>query len=517
MSMLLNGPNTYTESFLGEIPYTPPEGLIRAHVNDGKYDVYSLGIIIIQIVAGYTGYSRFCEMDVTQFIELVNTNWRKCINATTSPCPSAEWDQVDACIRLAIKCVDQERDNRPTAEEIVHILKENEKLLPVEYWAPFVMGKEEASCINLMKQFGDMDMHGDHETDTQTTSTLDHMSLQYLKDITNNFCNERILGRGGFGVVYKGVLGNGKMVAVKKLAQSMSNSLEQFENEINLLMKLKHPNIVQLVGYCYETQHLRNYHEGKFIFAWNTECLLCLEFLPKGSLDKYISGMPFNSSCFSTFHLTLTSIILFTNTSSGLDWPTRHQIIEGISYGLQYLHEQPEGPIIHLDLKPANILIDVNMIPKITDFGLSRMFDKKTIHTAITSGTLGYMPPEYVRGIITPMSDIFSLGVIIMEVITGHRDYPYDIRESSMEFIELELQKWRNVMQKEPVYTSLEIYCQQITRCIQIGLICVNPERTKRPTAKKIIDMLQGLESMDWYISNELSIQPQHPGGAAVI
>ena len=126
------------------------------------------------------------------------------------------------------------------------------------------------------------------------------------------------------------------------------------------------------------------------------------------------------------------------------------------------------------------------------------------------------MPPEYLRGIITPMSDIFSLGVIIMEVITGHRDYPYDIRTSSKEFIELELKKWRDVLQIEPGYTSLEIDCQQITRCIQIGLICVNPERTKRPAMKKVIDMLQGLESVDWYISNELSSRPQHPGGAAV-
>uniref|UniRef100_A0A453MJ46 Protein kinase domain-containing protein n=1 Tax=Aegilops tauschii subsp. strangulata TaxID=200361 RepID=A0A453MJ46_AEGTS len=319
-------------------------------------------------------------------------------------------------------------------------------------------------------------------THNETESTLDPMSLQHLKDITNNFSNERILGRGGFGVVYKGVLGNGKMVAVKKLVQSMPSSQQQFENEVNLLMKLKHPNIVRLVGYCYETQHLRGHHEGKIVFAWNTECLLCLEFLLKGSLDKYIS-----------------------DASSGLDWPTRLKIIEGIFYGLQYLHEQSDGPIIHLDLKPANVLLDKNMIPKLTDFGLSRLFDQKqTIHTAINSGTLGYMPPEYLRGIITPMSDIFALGVTIMEVITGHREYPYDIRTSSTEFIEHELQKWRNVLQKQQGYTSLEIDCQQITRCIQIGLICVNPERTKRPTMKKIIDMLQGSKSMDWYISNEV-------------
>ncbi|KAM3318445.1 hypothetical protein ACQJBY_035918 [Aegilops geniculata] len=353
--------------------------------------------------------------------------------------------------------------------------------------------EEQPSYTNLVEHFGRM--HGDNETDMQAGSTLDYMPLQHLSNITEQFSNERILGRGGFGMVYKGELEDGKIVAVKKFIQSVSSSQKQFENEVKLLMKLKHPNIVRLLGYCYETQHLHKFYEGKIVFASSTECLLCLEYLPKGSLDKYIS-----------------------DASSGLDWPTRLKIIEGISYGLQYLHEHSDCPIIHLDLKPANILLDENLIPKITDFGLSRLFDQKqTIHTAIISGTLGYMPPENLRGIITPMSDIFSLGLIIMEVITGHRDYPYDIRTTSMEFIELELKKWINTLQKEPGYKSLKIDCQRITRCIQIGLICVNPERTKRPTMKKIVDMLQGLESMDWYISNELSVQRQLPGGAAII
>nr|XP_051177033.1 pollen receptor-like kinase 1 [Lolium perenne] len=319
-----------------------------------------------------------------------------------------------------------------------------------------------------------------------TGSTLHNMTLQNLKDITNNFCEKMIVGRGGFGVVYKGLLGDGKMIAVKKLVQSISGSQKPFENEINLLMKLKHPNIVQLVSYCYETQHLHNNYEGKLIFAENTQCLLCLEYLPNGSLEKYI-----------------------TDASSGLDWPTRYKIIEGISYGLQYLHEQDGGPIIHLDLKPGNILLDEQMLPKVTDFGLSRLNDEKqTIRTKNISGTLGYMPPEYLQGMVTPMSDIFSLGVIIMEVITGHRKYLDDNGTPSTVFIELALQKWRDVLQKGPSYTSLEKDCQQIKRCIQVGLMCLNPERTKRPTMKKIIVMLQGLESINWDITNGYQATP---------
>ncbi|KAK1642002.1 hypothetical protein QYE76_059807 [Lolium multiflorum] len=313
------------------------------------------------------------------------------------------------------------------------------------------------------------------------------LPLALLEDITEHFSDERKIGEGGFGAVYKGLLHNGETVAVKKILKAIPSSQTQFENEVNLLMKLKHQNIVRLVGYCYETRHLHMPYEGKSVFAWDTESLLCLECMPNGSLDKYIS-----------------------DASSGLNWHTRCKIIKGISYGLQYLHEHSNGPIIHLDLKPANILLDAKMLPKITDFGLTRLFDQnQTIHTANTSGTLGYMSPELLRGIITPMSDIFSLGVIIMEVITGHRDYPDDIRKNSEGFIVLELQKWRNRLQKEPCYSSLETDCQQIERCIQIGLICVNPERTKRPTMKKIVDMLEGFESMNWYISNEQH-QQQH-------
>uniref|UniRef100_A0ACD5WD24 Uncharacterized protein n=2 Tax=Avena sativa TaxID=4498 RepID=A0ACD5WD24_AVESA len=410
LSKLISETNTYTtKTCKGKTEYMPLEFSPHKGVNE-KYDVYSLGIIIIQIMAGHSGYSEFHENgDVKKLIELVNTNWRKWPNAT-----SAEWNQVDTCIKMAIKCVEHESKNRPIIEEIMNVLKKTERRwFPVYLWGRTLsfLGMGQTFYVNLTQQYGGM--HGDREVGTKTESTQQRIPLQDLKDITQNFSDERILGRGGFGVVYKGVRKNGGIVAVKKFVQPTSISCNQFENEVNFLMQLKHSNIVRLVGYCYEMQTVRTFHEGKFIFTWSTESLLCLECLPMGSLDMYIS-----------------------DASSGLDWSKRLKIIEGICYGLQYLHEQSNYPIIHMDLKPANILLDENMLPKITDFGLSRLFDQgQTILTASISGTLGYMPPEYLRGIITPMSDIFSLGVIIMEVITGHREYPYDIRRSS-EFIE---------------------------------------------------------------------------------
>ncbi|XP_051187821.1 cysteine-rich receptor-like protein kinase 44 isoform X1 [Lolium perenne] len=301
------------------------------------------------------------------------------------------------------------------------------------------------------------------------------LPFKYLKKITNSFSDERVLGRGGSGVVYKGELRNGKAIAVKKLERSLPGFEKQFTNEVYHFMKLKHPNIVRLLGYCYETHNVCVKHNGKYVFAEMSERLLCLEYYPNGSLDQYLS-----------------------DESSGLDWPTRYKIIEGICYGLYYLHAETDTPVLHLDLKPANILLDDDMLPKLTDFGLSKLLDQQqTICTSSRDGTLGYMAPEYLHGgIVTTKSDIFSLGVIIMEVIRGDRDYPGLTETSSEEFTELTLNKWRNALGKAPGSTSLEVDCQQIKRCIQIGLLCVNPERARRPTTTKVMKMLQGMSEI---------------------
>ncbi|XP_048550854.1 cysteine-rich receptor-like protein kinase 44 [Triticum urartu] len=308
--------------------------------------------------------------------------------------------------------------------------------------------------------------------------------LQYLKEITNNFSDERILGQGGYGVVYKGVQQNGEAIAVKKIVSFLMSSQKQFENEVYHLMMLKHRNIVRFVGYCYETKNECLEYKGKYVFAEMVEKLICLEYMPNGSLDKYIS-----------------------DESSGLNWSTRYKIIEGICYGLHHLHTEIDKPIIHLDLKPSNILLDDGMVPKITDFGLSRLFGQQTICTSSRDGTFGYMAPEFLHGgTMTPKSDIFSLGVLILEVITGHRDYPDVTRTPSDDFIELTVEKWRNVLQRSRGYGSLETCCEQIKKCLQVGLLCVNPDRAKRPPITNIIGVLQESESIGCVISNEAAL-----------
>ncbi|KAL6846930.1 hypothetical protein ACP4OV_022783 [Aristida adscensionis] len=303
------------------------------------------------------------------------------------------------------------------------------------------------------------------------------LPLEDLRKITNNFSEDLVIGKGGFGKVYKGMVSNGDMVAVKKLTLTTPGIQDkQFENEVRHLMKLRHPNIVQLVGYCSETENILVPYNGKYVYAEKSERLLCLEYVPKGSLREHLS-----------------------DESSGLDWKTRYKIIEGICYGLQYLHEQWKlnAPIIHMDLKPPNILLDVNMVPKIADFGLSRMFGEEQTRTCTMNrnGTLGYMAPEYIsRGIITKKLDIFSLGVIIIEIITGHKDYPNESESSSQKFIDHVIKNWRKRMRKTRRHASWRTDSQKIRRCIKTGLACVKFDWEERPTICQVIKMLHGNE-----------------------
>ncbi|KAL6638409.1 hypothetical protein ACP70R_023904 [Stipagrostis hirtigluma subsp. patula] len=322
-------------------------------------------------------------------------------------------------------------------------------------------------------------------------SEAQSLPLEYLREITNNFSDEHLLGKGGFGNVYKGVGKYGVLIAVKRLTLTMPASQDkQFENEIRHLMKLKHPNIVQLVGYCSETEDIVVQYDGKYVCAEKSERLICLEYLTKGSLHKYLS-----------------------DESSGLDWDTRYKIIEGICYGLHHLHEEwnVNTPIIHMDLKPPNILLDDNMVPKIADFGLSRLFGEEQTRTRTSNfkGTLGYMAPEYInRGMITKKLDIFSLGVIIVEIVTGNREYPYEAGVSIQKYIQHVIKNWRIRLEKSSSssYTSRDNDCRQIKKCIQIGLMCVNLNWEERPTTGQIIKMLHGSAYAEYSNEREFKI-----------
>uniref|UniRef100_A0ACD5YP18 Uncharacterized protein n=1 Tax=Avena sativa TaxID=4498 RepID=A0ACD5YP18_AVESA len=266
------------------------------------------------------------------------------------------------------------------------------------------------------------------------------------------------IGSGGFATVYKGILGTG-MVAVKKLFETFDVEEKRFNEEVDCLMDTRHTNIVRFLGYCSNTRSIEAEYQGKIVMADERQRLLCFEYLPRGSLDKYI-----------------------TRESCVLEWIKCYEIIKGICDGLHYLHSKQR--IVHLDLKPTNILLDDKMVPKIADFGLSRRFGEKQSQTFTSKlfGTLGYMAPEFLNGQITFKLDIYSLGIIIIEMMTGKKGY-HDVEDV--------LDIWRNRLPK----SWQEIHMEQLRVCAQIGMECIDNNPAKRPVTQNIIDRLVEIES----------------------
>lgn len=300
------------------------------------------------------------------------------------------------------------------------------------------------------------------------------LTFHLLEEITNGFSKDRKLGSGAYGAVYKGVHKHGERIAVKLLHHMPGQDDEQFEKEYSNLASLEHKNIVQLVGYCNETRREYVEYNRKMVLAEETRRALCFEYMSNGSLDNFLS-----------------------DESSGHDWRIRFSIIKGICDGLRYLHEELESPIYHLDLKPANILLDTNMVPKIADFGLSKLFgQEQTQITKSTLGTIGYLPPEYIDGaIISIKFDIFSLGVVMIKIMTGPKGYFRSAEMSTEEFVELVHANWRKRLQ-ETSMCGLESHSEQVKRCVQIALSCVEPDRRKRPSIGDIVNELIETESM---------------------
>jgi len=246
----------------------------------------------------------------------------------------------------------------------------------------------------------------------------EEVPFQLLEEITDGFSEDRKLGEGAFGVVYKGLTKNGDHVAVKILRDTIADlGHKQFQNEFYNLTKLQHENIVRLYGYCYQIEQKSMEFNGIQVLVEETHRALCLEYMHNGSLQKHLS-----------------------DEFSGLDWNTRYKIIKGTCEGLKHMHDELEKPLHHLDLKPANILLDKNMVPKLADFGLSRIFGDKelTRTTKSPSGTLGYQPPEYIdRGEISKKFDIFSLGVLMIQIISGPDGYHTCANMPGDKFIDL--------------------------------------------------------------------------------
>ncbi|XP_016440215.1 receptor-like serine/threonine-protein kinase SD1-7 [Nicotiana tabacum] len=283
-------------------------------------------------------------------------------------------------------------------------------------------------------------------------------SLQQTREATDDFHEENKLGEGGFGPVFKGFLVEFGDVAIKRLCRRSSQGQEEFMNELKLIAKLQHKNLVSLLGCCVEGE----------------EKILIYEYMPNCSLDKFL----FDS------RLKVT-----------LDWSTRFKIIEGIAQGMLYLHKYSRLKVIHRDLKVSNILLDEEMIPKISDFGMARIFgtDQTQANTNRVVGTYGYMSPEYVvYGQFSEKSDVFSFGVLVLEILTGERNSDFFMTEVSVSLLGWAWNKWKEGSLLELIDPSIRETCDsdKATRSIMAALLCVQEIPTDRPTMFDIVVML---------------------------
>ncbi|KAH7660823.1 S-receptor-like serine/threonine-protein kinase protein [Dioscorea alata] len=286
---------------------------------------------------------------------------------------------------------------------------------------------------------------------------LAQLQWSTLMVATHNFATTNILGNGGFGLVYKGKLVEGHEIAVKRLSRNSTQGIDEFENEVTFIAKLQHRNLVRLLGYCIK----------------GDEKILVYEYMPNGSLDAFLFGK---------------------EKRDHLDWQTRFHIIEGIARGLLYLHQDSRLRIIHRDLKASNILLDIEMNPKISDFGLARNFgDCETmIKTKKVVGTYGYMAPEYtLDGVFSMKSDVFSFGVLILEIISGQRNRIL----LSNPHLYLLGKAWRlwnegKVLDLLDPLIGNSFSVTQVMRCINIGLLCVQEKPEDRPYMASVVAML---------------------------
>ncbi|XP_062190744.1 G-type lectin S-receptor-like serine/threonine-protein kinase B120 [Phragmites australis] len=280
-------------------------------------------------------------------------------------------------------------------------------------------------------------------------------AFEILAAATGDFSSANKLGEGGFGHVYKGRLPSGEEIAVKRLSQSSGQGLEEFKNEVILIAKLQHRNLVRLLGFCIQGE----------------EKILVYEYMANTSLDAF----------------------LFDPARRGLlDWKTRFHIIEGIARGLLYLHRDSRLRVVHRDLKASNILLDRDMNPKISDFGMARIFggDQNQVNTNRVVGTLGYMSPEYaMEGLFSVRSDVYSFGILILEIISGQKNSSFHHMEGSLNIVGYAWQLWNADKGEQLIDPSIRGTCsaREALRCVHMALLCVQNHACDRPDIPYVV------------------------------
>ncbi|KAG6790370.1 hypothetical protein POTOM_006523 [Populus tomentosa] len=307
-----------------------------------------------------------------------------------------------------------------------------------------------------------------------------YFTLRQIKHATNNFDTANKIGEGGFGPVYKGVLSDGAVIAVKQLSSKSRQGNREFVNEIGMISALQHPHLVKLYGCCIEGNQL----------------LLVYEYLENNSLARALFGGE--------------------EHQLQLDWQTRRKILLGIAKGLSYLHEESRLKIVHRDIKATNVLLDKDLNAKISDFGLAKLDEEENTHISTRiAGTIGYMAPEYaMRGYLTDKADVYSFGVVALEIVSGKSNTNYRPKEEFVYLLDwlsvfclnssclifLHDISWKayvlhernNLLELVDPRLGSSYSKEEATKMLNLALLCTNISPSLRPAMSSVVRMLEG-------------------------
>ncbi|CAN6229586.1 unnamed protein product [Urochloa humidicola] len=308
----------------------------------------------------------------------------------------------------------------------------------------FLFGKKAAQAVE-----GDDDVH-----------SVKVFSYNELRKATQDFSGTNKIGEGGFGSVFRGVLKDGTIVAVKVLSATSRQGIREFLTELTAISDIKHENLVTLIGCCAEGSHR----------------ILIYNYLENNSLAQTLLGTRYSNIRFN--------------------WRARVKIAVGVARGLAFLHEEIRPPIIHRDIKASNILLDKDLTPKISDFGLARLLPPNATHVSTrVAGTLGYLAPEYaIRGQVTKKSDIYSFGVLLLEIVSGRCNTNTRLPSEDQFLLERTWVLYEEERLEEIIDIDIgdDLDVEEACRFMKIGLLCTQDAMARRPNMTNVVRMLTG-------------------------
>ncbi|XP_024964189.1 probable leucine-rich repeat receptor-like serine/threonine-protein kinase At3g14840 [Cynara cardunculus var. scolymus] len=296
--------------------------------------------------------------------------------------------------------------------------------------------------------------------DLELAGVTGSFTLRQIKDATNNFDDANKIGEGGFGSVYKGVLPDGTLIAVKQLSSKSRQGNREFLNELGMISALQHPHLVKLHGCCIEGNQL----------------LLAYEYMENNSLARALFGPK--------------------QWQLELDWPTRYRICIGIARGMSFLHEESRLKIVHRDIKATNVLLDKDLNAKISDFGLAKLDEEDDTHISTrVAGTYGYMAPEYaLRGYLTDKADVYSYGIVLLEIVSGMANVVNRAKENRFVLLDraIDLKDEGNLMELVDPRLGSDYDVKEMMIVINLALLCTTISPTDRPAMSAVVSMLEG-------------------------